>query len=95
MSVNAFALICHFLSYNASMKKTRGAPRKSAAKAKAALLQVRLTMAEKQAFADAADLDGKKLSEWARDRLRRACRQDLEQAGHPVAFLPAKIPLRP
>jgi uncharacterized protein (DUF1778 family) len=65
----------------------RGAPRKSADKAKAQLIQLRVNAAEKNAFVDAADLDGKKLSEWIRDRLRRLSRQELEQSGRPVAFL--------
>ena len=40
-----------------------------------------------QDFQDAADLDGKKLSEWIRDRLRRLSREELEDAGRTVAFL--------
>jgi uncharacterized protein (DUF1778 family) len=50
-------------------------------------MQIRVSSAEKQAFAQAAELDGKNPSEWVRDRLRRVCRQELEQAGRPVAFL--------
>jgi uncharacterized protein (DUF1778 family) len=69
------------------MKKKQGAPRKSADKAKAELIQLRVNTAEKQAFVAAADLDGKKLSEWIRDRLRRLSRQELEEAGRTVAFL--------
>jgi hypothetical protein len=73
------------------MKKTtppkRGAPQKAADKAKSELLQIRVSSAEKQAFADAAELDGKKLSEWIRDRLRRLSRTELEQAGWSVAFM--------
>lgn len=67
--------------------KKRGAPKKSPEKAKGELLQIRVNSAEKRAFADAADLDGKKLSEWIRDRLRRLSRQELEAAGRPVAFV--------
>jgi hypothetical protein len=74
--------------------KNRGAPRKSAEKAKGELMQFRVNAAEKQAFNDAADLDGKKLSEWVRDRLRRASRHELEQADKIVAFLPSKFPSR-
>jgi hypothetical protein len=70
------------------MKKTkRGAPPKSADKAKVGLIQIRVNAAEKQAFSDAAVLDGKKLSEWIRDRLRRLSREELQLAGRPVAFL--------
>ena len=69
------------------MKKNRGAPKKAPDAAKGALLQIRLSAAEKQAFADAATLDGKKISEWIRDRLRRDAREELECQGQPVAFL--------
>ncbi|MBN9520975.1 DUF1778 domain-containing protein [bacterium] len=65
----------------------RGAPPKPADKAKGQLLQIRLSDSEKQAFADAAELDGKKVSEWVRDRLRRASRAELEEQGRDVAFL--------
>ena len=69
------------------MKKKRGAPKKSPDKAKASLLQIRLGAAEKETFARAAELDGKKVSEWIRDRLRRISRQELESVGEPVPFL--------
>ena len=69
------------------MKKKTGAPKKPANKAKGELVQIRMNSAEKQAFQDAADLDGKKLSEWIRDRLRRLSREELEDAGRTVAFL--------
>lgn len=72
------------------MGKKRGAPPKPAGKAKLSLLQIRLTDAEKQAFAAAADMDGKKVSEWVRDRLRRASRKELEEHGRAVPFLPGK-----
>ena len=65
----------------------RGRPQGSTGKAKDDLMQIRLDAAEKQAFADAAALDGKDLSEWVRDRLRRLARQELEQAKMLVAFL--------
>jgi uncharacterized protein (DUF1778 family) len=68
----------------------RGAPKKPPDKAKGALIQLRVNDAEKQAFTDAADLDGKKLSEWMRDRLRRLAREELEAHGRAVAFLPTK-----
>ena len=69
------------------MKKKTGAPKKPANKVKGELVQIRLNTAEKQAFQDAADLDGKKLSEWIRDRLRRLSREELEKEGRAVAFL--------
>jgi predicted HicB family RNase H-like nuclease len=70
-----------------SMQKKRGAPRKLPEKAKSEMVQLRLSSAEKQAFALAAELDGKKISEWIRDRLRRVSRQEIETAGLPVPFL--------
>jgi uncharacterized protein (DUF1778 family) len=70
------------------MKKKRGRPVGSVTgKAKNELMQIRVTAAEKQAFADAAELDGKDLSEWVRDRLRRLAKEELDEAGRPVAFL--------
>jgi uncharacterized protein (DUF1778 family) len=71
------------------MKKKTGAPKKPLHKAKSELVQIRLNAAEKKAFQDAADLDGKKLSEWIRDRLRRLSREELETAGRKVPFLSA------
>jgi len=69
------------------MNKKRGAPHKPPEKAKAELIQLRVNSAEKHAFNAAAELDGKKLSEWIRDRLRRLARDELKQAGQEVAFL--------
>jgi hypothetical protein len=50
-------------------------------------VQIRLNAAEKETFQLAADADGKKLSEWIRDRLRRDSRQELEALGRDVPFL--------
>jgi hypothetical protein len=55
--------------------------------AKAETLEVRLTEAEKTGFQSAADVTGLSLSSWARERLRRAARTDLGEAGKPVPFL--------
>jgi uncharacterized protein (DUF1778 family) len=68
-------------------KARRGAPKKSPEQAKGALIQLRVSDAEKEAFMDAASLDGKKLSEWIRDRLRRLAREELGAQGRAVAFL--------
>ncbi len=73
-------------------KKRGGAPRKPPERAKAALLQIRLNAAEKHAFARAAELDGKKISEWVRDRLRRLARQELQALGLPDPFSPETPP---
>jgi hypothetical protein len=69
------------------MKKKSGAPHKPDAKAKRELVQIRLGITEKAAFVRAADLDGKKLSEWIRDRLRSVSRKELESRGEEVPFL--------
>jgi hypothetical protein len=61
--------------------------RKGSGGRKEGLLQVRLMGPEKQAFEDAANLAGIALSAWVRERLRRAARKELEEAGHPIAFL--------
>jgi hypothetical protein len=56
-------------------------------KAKAESLQIRVGVAEKQSFQDAADLAGLALSAWVRERLRRVARVELQEADRPVAFL--------
>ena len=68
------------------MEKKTGRPPKTVTKAKH--LQIRLDEAEKEAFAEAASLAGQSVSVWVRDRLRRIARQELEEAGQPVPFLP-------
>ena len=55
-------------------------------------LQLRLTDAEKNAFAQAAAIAGISLSSWARERLRLAAIRDLESAGRRVPFV-QEIPL--
>jgi hypothetical protein len=70
------------------MKAKRGAPKKPPERAKGSLVQIRLNPAEKAGFMAAAVLDGKKLSEWIRDRLRRLAREELEAHGQTVPFLP-------
>jgi hypothetical protein len=67
--------------------KKIGAPKKAPDRAKVEMLQIRVSSAEKQAFQDAADADGKKMSEWIRDRLRRLSKQELERSGRQVPFL--------
>jgi uncharacterized protein (DUF1778 family) len=67
-------------------KPKRGAPAKPDAKAKRALLQIRLSEAEKNAFALAAELDGKKTSEWVRDRLRKLAREEIQASGQRNPF---------
>ena len=51
-------------------------------------VQFMLSESEKEAFQAAAEIDGKKLSEWIRDRLCRLSCDELEKAGLPVPFLP-------
>jgi uncharacterized protein (DUF1778 family) len=69
------------------MRKKIGRPRKAAAAKKLETIQIRLNSAEKEAFQSAAEMDGKKTSEWIRDRLRRVSREELERVGRPVSFL--------
>ena len=72
------------------MAKKRGRPPVDPGKAKAEYLEVRLEVAEKEAFKEAADLAGLALSAWVRERLRRVARKELEESGQPVAFLPRR-----
>lgn len=83
----AFSLFLYYICIMKTPKKKRGAPTKSPDKARSVLMQFRVTIAEQEAIQMAADLDGKKLSEWIRDRLRRMSREELEQAGRAVPFL--------
>ena len=69
------------------MKKKLGAPRKTAARSKREVIHLRVNDTEKRAFELAADQDGKKLSEWIRDRLRRLSREELQAHGKEVPFL--------
>jgi hypothetical protein len=50
-------------------------------------LLVRLSEQEKAGFEDAAELAGISLSSWARERLRNAAIQELQQAGQKIVFL--------
>jgi uncharacterized protein (DUF1778 family) len=80
----------NFCRYTNGMKTPsarRGRPPKTADRVKADYLDIRLGVAEKQAFRDAAELAGLDLSAWVRERLRSAARKELEAASLPVAFL--------
>jgi uncharacterized protein (DUF1778 family) len=69
------------------MARKRGRPRVGPGKAKADYLEVRLEVAEKEAFKEAADIAGLALSAWVRERLRKAARRELEESGRLVPFL--------
>lgn len=69
------------------MKKKRGAPKKADAIAKREVYQLRLSEAEKLTFARAAEIDGKTMADWMRDRLRAVSRRELEDHGESVPFL--------
>jgi len=56
---------------------------------KAASVEVRMTVQEKQAFKEAAELAGIPMSAWIRERLRRAAIRELEDASRPIPFLRA------
>ncbi|WP_157234700.1 plasmid mobilization protein [Methylosinus sp. LW4] len=49
-------------------------------------MKLRLQPEEKRAFEEAAELAGIPLSAWVRERLRRASRIELEDAGRRVPF---------
>ena len=74
----------------ATRKTRRGRPPKGSDKINRVRLDMRLQEAEKEGFRLAAELSGLELSAWIRERLRRSSREELEQAGQPVPFLPVK-----
>ncbi|MFL5328899.1 MAG: hypothetical protein ACJ8C4_08275 [Gemmataceae bacterium] len=49
--------------------------------------EMRLRATEKQAFLTAAELAGLEMADWVRERLRRAARQELEEAQQPIPFI--------
>jgi hypothetical protein len=59
---------------------------------RAQILQIRLTVPEKEGFRAAAELAGIPLSAWVRERLRMAAIRDLESAGRVAPFVE---PVRP
>jgi hypothetical protein len=60
--------------------------RKRPAPAKDLLLQIRVSAQEKEAFTEAAALDGEGLSTWARRLMRRATTDRMREGGHPDPF---------
>ena len=50
-------------------------------------IEIRCETGEKQSFRDAADAAGMAMSQWIRDRLRKAARKELETLNKPVAYL--------
>jgi uncharacterized protein (DUF1778 family) len=69
-------------------KKRLGRPPKGSDKIKGIRLDMRLESKEKEGFRAAAALAGLDLSAWIRERLRRVARQELEEAGRTIPFLP-------
>jgi len=63
----------------------RGRPKSE--KVKGEYMELRLDVAEKEAFVKAAEAAGMSLSAWVRARLRRASMKELQDMGLPVAFL--------
>ncbi|MCI4680247.1 hypothetical protein K9U39_03745 [Rhodoblastus acidophilus] len=53
---------------------------------KTEFMKLRLQIDEKRAFEESAELAGIPLSAWVRERLRRAARIELEDAGRQVPF---------
>ena len=68
-------------------KKQPGRPKKRSHEVKEEYLDVRLDLAEKEAFREAAEMAGLPLSAWVRERLRQAARKELIEAGRLVQFL--------
>lgn len=68
------------------MKKTRK-PKTNGSGVKEEYLELRLYAVEKQAFKDAADLQGLALSQWVRMNLRAVAQKQLQEANKPVAFI--------
>jgi antitoxin component of RelBE/YafQ-DinJ toxin-antitoxin module len=50
-------------------------------------IRIRVDDAEKETFEQAASLAGVSLSAWVRERLRKAARLELEEAGRQIPFL--------
>ena len=48
---------------------------------------IRVAESEKVAFERAAEVAGVSVSAWVRERLRKAAKADLQEAGQPVPFL--------
>jgi uncharacterized protein (DUF1778 family) len=68
--------------------KKRGRPKTGRSDLKAGYLDLRVSSDEKTAFKNAAAIAGIPLSMWVRERLRRAARRELEEAGQQVPFVP-------
>jgi len=54
---------------------------------RSALIKIRATQTEKEAFERASSLAGLSLSAWVRERLRRTVIRELTEAGIQIAFL--------
>lgn len=55
--------------------------------AKSETIRIRLDKDEKKAFQRATELSGLTLSTWIREKLRRAARIELEDAGEKIPFI--------
>ncbi len=60
---------------------------------KSEMLKARVSVSEKNAFQEAADLAGIPLSTWVRERLRHVAIRELEGAGIPVHFV-RRVPMK-
>ncbi len=60
---------------------------------KSEMLKTRVSVSEKNAFQEAADLAGIPLSTWVRERLRHVAIRELEGAGIPVPFV-RRVPMK-
>jgi hypothetical protein len=54
---------------------------------KTQVIQIRVSLAEKEGFVEAATLAGIPLSSWVRERLRLTSIRELENAGRKIPFI--------
>ena len=64
-----------FCPYNQDMGKTRGRPTKPPDDVLSERVEIRLSVADREAFEQAADAVGLKLSDWIRRKLHAECRR--------------------
>lgn len=68
------------MHYNYGMNNNkRGAPTKPPEQRKSHVVQLRLTSAEKETCEQAAELDGVKMSKWARETLVRTAKRRMKK----------------
>ncbi len=74
----------------AKKRAARGRPRKPAGTGKSLLMQVRVSVLEKQVFSEVAEMLGEQLSVWVRQTLRRVAQAEMTGRGKPDPFSASK-----